>query len=224
MRSAANNSNEGRENMRRLARENAASLAELSRLIGRNAAYLQQFVTRGSPRSLEASDRQRLAEFFGVPETALLTGYERDGGDAADTGGAPAHSRWVEIPRIPLEASAGPGALGTEETAHDVFRMSRQWLRDSGLDGADLSAIRVEGDSMHPLLKSGDEIFVDRNRRTGEGVFVVRIGEALHVKQVQARGGGRLALVSVNPSYEPIELAGEDVDVIGRVVWKGGRI
>ena len=215
---------QGRENVRRLARENAASLAELSRLIGRNAAYLQQFVTRGSPRALESNDRQRLAEFFGVPETMLLTGHERDRVGSGEGGRTGPPARWIEIPRIPLEASAGPGALGSDETAHDSFRMSRQWMRDSGLDGAELSAIRVEGDSMYPLLRSGDEIFVDRNRRTGEGVFVVRIGEALHVKQVQARGGGRIALVSVNPSYEAIELAGEDVEVIGRVVWKGGRI
>jgi phage repressor protein C with HTH and peptisase S24 domain len=93
-----------------------------------------------------------------------------------------------------------------------------------GLDGADLSAIRVEGDSMEPLLRSGDEIFVDRTRRTGEGVFVVRIGDALHVKQIQASAPGRIALVSANDAYAPIELARDEVEVIGRVVWKGGRM
>ncbi len=77
---------------------------------------------------------------------------------------------------------------------------------------------------MEPLLRSGDEIFVDRTRRTGEGVFVVRIGDALHVKQIQASAPGRIALVSANDAYAPIELARDEVEVIGRVVWKGGRM
>jgi phage repressor protein C with HTH and peptisase S24 domain len=93
-----------------------------------------------------------------------------------------------------------------------------------GLEGAELSAIRVEGDSMEPLLRSGDEIFVDRAKRGGEGVFVVRIGDALHVKQVRASAPGTIALVSANEAYAPLELPREEVEVIGRVVWKGGRV
>ena len=48
-----------------------ASYAALSRLIGRNAAYLQQFVTRGSPRRLDERDRRLLAAYFGVGEHEL---------------------------------------------------------------------------------------------------------------------------------------------------------
>ena len=93
-----------------------------------------------------------------------------------------------------------------------------------GLEGADLSAIRVEGDSMEPLLRSGDEIFVDRHKRGGEGVFVVRIGDALHVKQIRASAPDTIALISANDAYAPLELPREEVEVIGRVVWKGGRV
>ena len=51
-----------------------------------------------------------------------------------------------------------------------------------------------------------------------------RIGDALHVKQVQSRGPGDIALISANDAYAPIELAREEIEVIGRVVWKGGRL
>ncbi|WP_337190924.1 S24 family peptidase [Qipengyuania algicida] len=47
---------------------------------------------------------------------------------------------------------------------------------------------------------------------------------ALHVKQLQYRPPGRVALISANEAYPPIDLAREEVEVIGRVVWKGGRI
>ncbi len=199
-----------------LAQASRASLASLSAMIGRNPSYLQQFVRKGSPRRLEERDRQRLAEFFGVLESEL-------GAPARALRRSPAEE-FLAVPRLPLDASAGPGAVGPEEISFDSFRFSRRWLRETGLEGAELSAIRVEGDSMEPVLRSGDEIFVDRNKRAGEGIFVVRIGDALHVKQVRASAPGTIVLVSSNPAYAPLELPREEVEVIGRVVWKGGRV
>lgn len=204
-----------------MARDKGSSLAELSRLLGRNPAYLQQYVARGSPRHLDEPDVRKIAEFLGIsPRVFSTRGLEPDSGSAA----AGVADDWREIPRLPLDASAGPGAMGAEEIPYDTIRFSRRWLREMGLEGADLSAIRVEGDSMEPLLRSGDEIFVDRTKRGGEGVFVVRIGDALHVKQIRASAAGTIALISANETYAPLELPREEVEVIGRVVWKGGRV
>jgi len=210
---------DARENLLRLAEEHRVSLSALSGMLGRNPSYLQQYVRKGSPRKLEEQDRRKLAEFFGVSEVVL--GADVDAVIARSTRET---EDFVRVPRLPLDASAGPGAFSAEEISFDSYRFSRRWLREMGLEGADLSAIRVEGDSMEPLLRSGDEIFVDRNKRAGEGVHVVRIGDALHVKQVQARGPGRIALISANDAYAPIELGQDEVEIVGRVVWKGGRI
>ncbi|MDP4539826.1 S24 family peptidase [Qipengyuania sp. DY56-A-20] len=199
-----------------LAQASRSSLASLSAMLGRNPSYLQQFVRKGSPRRLEENDRHKLAEFFGVSESEL--------GASSVPLRKTLSEDFIAVPRLPLDASAGPGALGSAEISLDSFRFSRRWLREMGLEGADLSAIRVEGDSMEPVLRSGDEIFVDRNKRAGEGVFVLRIGDALHVKQVQASGSERIRLVSANEAYPPIELAREEIEIIGRVVWKGGRL
>jgi len=205
-----------RERLAALASENRTSLAKLSQMIGRNGSYLQQFISKGSPRKLEEDDRRRLAEFFGVAEAELGAPEEKSLRDRGD---------WVEVPRISLEASAGPGATAAEEIPFDAFRFSRRWLRENGLEPAQLSAIRVMGDSMDPLLRDGDEILVDRTPRAfREGVHVIRLGEALHVKLLQAVPPGRLRLISKNAAYEPVEVAMSDVDVVGRVVWKGGRL
>jgi phage repressor protein C with HTH and peptisase S24 domain len=207
---------DARERLAELARERAVSLAKLSRMLGRNATYLQQFIGKGSPRKLEEEDRRRLADFFGVGEAELGAPEEKSSMDRGE---------WVEVPRIALEASAGPGATAAEEIPFDAFRFSRRWLRENGLEPAQLSAIRVMGDSMDPLLRDGDEILVDRTPRAfREGVHVVRLGEALHVKLLQAVPPDRLRLISKNAAYEPVEVAMSDVDVVGRVVWKGGRI
>ena len=207
---------EPRERLSGLARERGHSLAALSRMLGRNASYLQQYITKGSPRKLEEVDRRRLAQFFGVAEGELGAPEEKSFNTPGD---------WVEVPRLPLEASAGPGAVGAAEIPFDAFRFSRRWLREQGLEPALLSSIRVMGDSMDPLLRDGDEILVDRTPRAfREGVHVVRLGEALHVKLLQAVPPDRLRLISKNEAYEPVDVAMSDVDVVGRVVWKGGRL
>ncbi|MEO0063348.1 MAG: hypothetical protein RLZZ08_1908 [Pseudomonadota bacterium] len=207
---------ESRNKLAALARDRGSSLAALSRMIGRNGTYLQQYISKGSPRKLEEEDRRKLARFFGVPEQELGATEEKSYDHESD---------WVDIPRLPLEASAGPGATGAEEIAFDAFRFSRKWLREQGLDAAQLSAIRVMGDSMDPLLRDGDEILVDCTPRPfRDGVHVLRLGDMLHVKRVQAGQPGRVRLISANEAYDPIDVGLDEVDLIGRVVWKGGRL
>ncbi len=205
-----------------LSRERGVSLAALSELVGRNPTYLQQFIRKGSPRKLEEQDRATLACFLGVSEEELR--------DAKDNSYVEAPSRresgdWVEVPRLDLGASAGPGRVPGGEAAFDTFRFSRRWLEEQGLARAQLSAIRVEGDSMEPLLNDGDEILVDRSPRPfRDGIHVVRLGDTLMVKRVASAGAGRVALLSQNFAYPPVEVAADEVEIIGRVVWKGGRI
>ncbi|HTN13549.1 MAG TPA: S24 family peptidase [Sphingomonadaceae bacterium] len=207
-----------RERLVALASERGVSLAALSRLIGKNGTYLQQFITKGSPRRLAEEDRLVLARFFGVGESEL-------GGAADKSYAMKADSGWVDVPRLALDASAGPGSFSAQEVPFDTFRFSARWLREQGLDPAMLSAIAVAGDSMEPVLRGGDEILVDRTPRPlREGIHVVRLGDTLHVKRIQAARPGMLSLISANPAYPPVEVPLAEVDVIGRVVWKGGRI
>lgn len=204
-----------------LAQASGASLAALSELLGRNPSYLQQFIRKGSPRKLEEQDRATLAQFFGVGEEELREPQENSYAKPLRRQAG----EWVEVPRLDLGASAGPGRVPGEEAAFDAFRFSRRWLEEQGLARANLSAIRVEGDSMEPLLNDGDEILIDRSPRAfRDGIHVVRLGDTLMVKRVASAGPGRVALLSQNFAYPPVEVAAEEVEIIGRVVWKGGRV
>lgn len=63
---------EPRTRLRQLVDERGESLQWLSqRLLGRNAAYLQQFLNRGTPAKLDEDDRLKLAKFFQVDEREL---------------------------------------------------------------------------------------------------------------------------------------------------------
>ena len=214
-----------RDRLLDLARQQGASLASLSEMIGRNPTYLQQFIRKGSPRKLEEQDRRVLAGFFGVDESELGGGIAVEEKSYVPRQRLPLDPAWVDVPRLALAASAGPGATVEQEEPFDAFRFSRRWLREQGLDGTMLSAIAVEGDSMEPLLRAGDEVLVDRRPQPfRDGIHVVRMGETLLGKRVAAQGGGRFTLLSQNLAYPPQEVSAEEIEIVGRVVWKSGRI
>jgi len=185
-----------------LAQAHGESLAGLSRLIGRNAAYLQQFVTRGSPRRLAEADRRMIAAYLGVPESAL-------GGEAVPA--------MVRVPRIDAAASAGAGALVEHDREAGGEAIDPAVIRRLGADPGQLSIVTARGDSMLPTIADGDELLVDRSDRrvAGGGLFVARIDGVLVVKRLLRQAGALVAL-SDNPAYPPIERA--RIEPIGRVV------
>lgn len=188
-----------------LVADRGESLAALSRMIGRNDAYLQQFVTRGSPRMLAEADRRVLAAYLGVSEVVL----------GADEGGATGP---VMVPRIDAIASAGPGAPLQHDASAGAEAVDPQLIARLGVGRGDLSIITARGDSMLPTIVDGDEMLVDcGDRRVGDrgGIFVVRLDDGLIVKRVSTGPGG-MRLISDNPAYPPI--VRRSVDVIGRVV------
>jgi len=202
-----------------LARARGADLSALSRLIGRNAAYIQQFIRRGTPRQLAEEDRRILARFFGVDEALL-----------GAPPSLPARDDVVRVPRLDVGAAAGAGAIAGEERGVGTLGFSRRFLREAARgDPAALSIIRVAGDSMLPTLAAGDEILVDRGdagEALRDGIYVLRVDGALIVKRLAVDAvRRRVAIVSDNKDYpswpdcDPAELA-----VIGRVVWVGRRL
>ncbi len=206
--------------LQRLIEERREDYAGLSRLIGRNSAYIQQYVKRGTPRRLAEEDRRLLARYFGVDE-AMLGGPEEAparGGDAP-----------VTVPQYDLGASAGPGALPEDERARSHLAFDSKWLRRLANDPKQLSMIRVEGDSMLPTLSDGDEILVDRGdgpERLRDGIYVLRMEGALIVKRLALNPAARrVAVKSDNPAYPSWnDCDPADVYVIGRVVWVGRRL
>ena len=107
-----------------LIHERGEDYSAVSRLLGRNAAYIQQFIKRGTPRTLAEEDRRRLAAYFRVPE-------ERLGGPAGPRPPSAA-AGLVTVPRIEIGASAGPGGIAEIEERGRPIAFDAQWLRDLG--------------------------------------------------------------------------------------------
>ncbi|MGQ0661285.1 S24 family peptidase [Sphingosinicella sp.] len=202
-----------------LVKERRSDCAALSRLLGRNPAYVHQFLYRGSPKRLAEQDRRLLAEFFGVDEEML---------------GAPPRDRPVDrlvpVGRLDLRAAAGAGAFaeGEQPIAHIAFDPG--WLRRVARGRPEqLALIRVAGDSMAPTLDDGDDILVDRGdgaERLRDGIYVLRRDEALVVKRlILGAGVSRVTIRSDNPAWPDLPPCSPSaLDVVGRVVWTGRRL
>lgn len=205
--------------LERLCLERGEDFAGLSRMLGRNPAYIQQFVRRGVPKRLGEAERRKLARYFSVPESVL--------------GGPPDVSRQrglINIPRHPVTVSAGPGAIVSAEVGRPYFAFDERWLKALTATAPErLSIVRVEGDSMAPTLNAGDDILVDLGDcgdRIRDGIYVLRVDDALVVKRLALNPFGRRVTVqSDNPSYADWPDCDLDViNCIGRVIWSGRKI
>jgi peptidase S24-like protein len=212
--------NDPRLALERLCAERGEDFAGLSRMLGKNPAYIQQFVRRGVPRRLGEDERRKLARYFGVSETLL--------GGPSDNGGSV--SGLLTVKRHPVMVSAGPGAIVAEESGKPYFAFEERWLKTLTPSSAEnLSIVRVEGDSMAPTLNAGDDILVDLGDaadRLRDGIYVLRIDDALVVKRIALNPvGRRITVQSDNPAYPDWpDCTLKDIKPIGRVIWSGRRI
>ena len=214
-----------------------SDLKNASLAIGKNAAYLHQFIFRGTPKVLPEHLREALAKHLDVDSEQLKHRHlprRKPRSKPRDTGIAPMHRvprGFSVIPEIDVRASAGPGAVheGLEET-------KATWLFPEPLIRHELRAtpehlrlITVDGDSMEPLLAPGDRILVDTSQRipVPPGIFVIWDGMGLVAKRVEhvpSSDPPKITVRSINPEYAPYELTGEEVNIVGRVVWAGKRL
>ena len=211
--------NDPRVMLERLCAERGEDFAGLSRMLGRNPAYIQQFVRRGVPKRLGEAERRKLARYFSIPESLL-------GGPADDepVGGL------IPVKRSPVRASAGPGAIPYEQTGKPYFAFDENWLKSLTASPAGrLSIIRVEGDSMAPTLNPGDDILVDLGDaadRLRDGIYVLRVDDAVLVKRIALHPMGRTVTVrSDNPAYPDWpDFRIDEINCIGRVIWAGRKV
>jgi hypothetical protein len=194
-----------RETLRRLCAERGEDFAALSRLVGRNAAYIQQFIRRGTPRRLPERERRIIAQHFGISEQLL---------------GAEA-----------VAVSAGfviPGSL--EGAAEPSLAFAPAWLkRQVNAPARQLRLFTVEGDVMAPTLHAGDQLLIDLGdtaERLRDGVYVLRVEGRLQVRRLTLHPiKSELTVQSDNPAHADWPgLSPDELDLVGRAVWSGRKL
>lgn len=121
-----------------------------------------------------------------------------------------------------VSLSAGDGsAVPDIEQETEILPFPAALLQKLTQSPENVTAITVRGDSMAPALRNGDFVLIDSSAAGHiDGIYALRINGELMVKRVQWQPH-KAIIVSDNPQYQPFELAGVDVDVIGRVIFAG---
>ena len=215
-----------RENLKVALWKQGASLAEASLAIGRNKAYLQQYLARGMPRVLSFQDSEKLGELLRCDPATLR--HDTLPAPRPWTGPRRRRTAGASVAEVEVEVAAGAGAWN-EDFVHEKarWRLPEAMVRHEG-DAAPeaLRILRVRGNSMEPELREGDRIVVDTARTmpaAGE-LFVLWDGTGLVVKRIEAlTAEGMLRLASAHPDYAPYERSADDVHIVGKVLWKVTR-
>ena len=220
--------------------DSSTNLRTASLAIERNSSYLHQFIHRGTPKVLAEDDREALAEHLGCSPDLLR--HDRSFGRRARPrpksapGPAPASPYaaprgYSAVPAINVRASAGPGAWNDDfEEEADTWLFADPLIRhEFRARPEDLRMITVDGDSMEPVLSSGDRILIDVSLKVPvpPGIFVIWDGMGLVAKRIEHLPHSeppRVVLKSLNPDYDSYERLAEEIQVVGRAVWVSRRL
>lgn len=199
-----------REALDGLISERGETYASISRLLGRNSAYIQQFIKRGSPARLDQSDIALLALHFDVPVEVL-------GGKEGPTVGQ------RSIIKVPL-------LNGTGNDSRSQWRLvDAAWLGRLCDQPASVAILPIVGEAMEPTLCNGDEVMISRVRfqeRVREGLYAIRGSSEIFVRRIAIDPTkNRLTVLTDHPAYPSWQgIQRKGVDIVGRVIWIGARV
>jgi len=158
------------------AADSGTNLAELSRKIGKNHAYLQQFIKRGVPSELPEKVRQPLASVLGVAESSLRHGTVNHKPHPVEGRVVQSLTQDKVAPDARKDLEIKPGAELFGEADLPVFSTAQGGrgaliVTDRAVDWvvrpAPLLRVRdgygmiVSGDSMHPAVREGSTALVN---------------------------------------------------------------
>ena len=142
---------------------------------------------------------------------------ERNAAVAAPAAVAIAEARVARCaPRYDLSIAAGPGRELWDEPC-------ASWIElPPDVPAGDYVALTVHGESMEPLIHSGDVVLVKLGRELLVNSLVVAraADDGYVIKRVGRVLGSRLQLDSLNPEFAPLSIPNDTSRVLGTVVLR----
>lgn len=80
---------------------------------------------------------------------------------------------------------------------------SKEWLTAEKLDIEELFCLKNKGNNMQPDINDGDIVLVNRAIKKGNGIYVIKIKDDLHIMRLQWLIDGNIRVSSNSSFYEP---------------------
>lgn len=185
------------------------------------ARQLAQILT---PHGVKRDDIMALA---GVLSDAVM-GDERLSVPADLPDLPPTQAEYVPIPFLEVKAGMGAGQL-PEEVMGATRLFEASLIRSLRAHPDQLISMDLDGQSMEPLLFSGDQILINRAKAniSEPGIFVLFDGDGVVCKWVERVHGSsppRLRIFSENKRFHEYQILAEEAVIYGRVVWFARRM
>jgi phage repressor protein C with HTH and peptisase S24 domain len=104
----------------------------------------------------------------------------------------------------------------------------QQWLwEELGLGPNKALTFTIEENTMEPVLRIGDVVIVDLSADRSnieEGLWMVRVGNMERIKKLKIVGPDQIEIISFNPDYPSVRLADSKWELIGRAVYRCGKM
>lgn len=213
--------------------ERGLNYKEVSLELGKNQAYLQQFIERNVPAKLKEDVRSRLAHILDLSEEEL-------GAPERAAHHAPSNEISDEIPEIDVTGGLGGGGLAalevstsngitfSREVVRDHWRLPEWMLYRMNAQAHHIAAFPVKGDSMRPTIDDGDVVFVDTRHRVPSppGIYALADefgGVVVKRLEVTSRPGDEVITVRIssdNTLHREREFTLSEIQIIGRYVGR----
>lgn len=131
----------------------------------------------------------------------------------------------VMVREVDISYAMGDGSVVAEYPDTGMMPFQENFLRMLRVrDPESVFVCRGDGDSMVPTIHGQDMVLVDasRNRITlSDHIWAIVAAGAGMIKRLRPLPDGRLMILSDNPSVPEQIFDGQDVHVVGKVVWIG---
>ena len=194
--------------------KNSMTLEELGNKVGVGKSTVRKW-ENGMIANMKRDKILKVAEALNTTP-AYLMGWDETNEES------PPKKKGVKIPVLGRVAAGVPiemieDVLDYEEITEDMARHDKYF------------ALKIRGDSMTPRIWNNDVVIVRQqdNAENGDIVIATINGDDAVCKRLQKYNDG-IALISLNPQYEPIYFKKDEVDekpvrIIGKVVELRGK-
>ncbi|WP_410498129.1 helix-turn-helix transcriptional regulator [Chitinibacter sp. S2-10] len=195
-------------------------------------AYISQILSTEHPANLGAQLARKIESKLGL-EHGWIDREHKGENDAETAKGiyprTPSTEDYALIPQYSTKGACGTGFFNDHVEVIGGLTFKRAWLERLGIDEHQACVIYATGDSMIPTIQDGDVVLIDQAStppRTGE-VYAILMDDEVIIKRL-SKEFGMLLLRSDNANkaaFPDITVPpGHDLQVIGRVVWRGGGL